>query len=244
MSSAVLAGAVSGSAGARVGCGADAGTAGRADADAGGRVEADAGGRAEADAGGRAVADAADLATGGASLAYSAVPRSRAFLAGARPAGRFWPGGVTGIRPAGVFLADVRPTGMSWAGARPGGALAGIRPADAPDGAGPADAPGAQAGRCRGGVAAVPPGARSFRVGCSSCSSSSAASSSFPGWHHIVAARTGRRLNGSLRADDVSMKTPRPILSACVWLDRRLEPRSVPYKGFQISVMRSPACAL
>src|SRR5580658_1646873 len=146
MSSAVLAGAVSGSAGARVGCGADAGTAGRADADAGGRVEADAGGRAEADAGGRAVADAADLATGGASLANSAVPRSRAFLAGARPAGRFWPGGVTGIRPAGVFLADVRPAGMSWAGAGPGGALAGILPADAPDGAGPADGPGGAGG--------------------------------------------------------------------------------------------------
>jgi hypothetical protein len=32
---------------------------------------------------------------------------------------------------------------------------------------------------------------------------------SFPGWHHIVAAQTGRMLDRSLRADDVSVKTTR-----------------------------------
>jgi hypothetical protein len=30
-----------------------------------------------------------------------------------------------------------------------------------------------------------------------------------PGWHHIVAAQTGRLLDESWRADDVSMKTTR-----------------------------------
>jgi len=34
-----------------------------------------------------------------------------------------------------------------------------------------------------------------------------AASSSFPGWHHIVAAQTGRILDRPLRTDDVWMKT-------------------------------------
>jgi len=34
-----------------------------------------------------------------------------------------------------------------------------------------------------------------------------AASSSFPGWHHIVAAQTGRKLDRPLRTDDVWMKT-------------------------------------
>jgi hypothetical protein len=47
---------------------------------------------------------------------------------------------------------------------------------------------------------------RGYRAGCP-CSSSLAASSSFPGWHHIVAAQTGQIPDRPLRSDDVWMKT-------------------------------------